>query len=116
MDALLLPNHLENVEYTFGSDTQPSVSASSSMSKDGTINITIVNIDPGNSFQLSCALDGMDVKKVTGTIISSEDITDHNTFENPDKVIIKDFKDIKVSKGKMDVILPSKSVVLLRIN
>ena len=59
---------------------------------------------------------GMDVKKVTGSIISSQDITDHNTFENPDKVIIKDFKDIKVSKGKMDVILPSKSVVLLRIN
>ena len=58
----------------------------------------------------------MDVKKVTGSIISSEDITDHNTFDDPDKVIIKDFKDIKVSKGKMDVVLPSKSVVLLRIN
>ena len=116
MDATLLPYHLDNTDYKLDGDAQSSVSVSCSKSKDGTINITLVNIDPGNSIQLSCALDGMEVKKVTGRVISSENISDHNTFDNPDKVIIKDFKGIKVSKGKMDVVLPSKSVVLLQVH
>ncbi|MCK5101643.1 MAG: alpha-N-arabinofuranosidase, partial [Cyclobacteriaceae bacterium] len=115
MDATLLPYHLENADYTFDGDVQSSVSASCSTSKDDTINITLVNIDPSNSIKLSCALDGMDAKKVTGRVISSKDITDHNTFDNPDKVIIKDFEGFKVSKGKIEVVLPSKSVVLLQV-
>ena len=115
MDATLLPYHLENADYTFDGDVQSSVSASCSKSKDDTINITLVNIDPSNSIKLSCALDGMDAKKVTGRVISSKEITDHNTFDNPDKVIIKDFEDFKVSKGKIEVVLPSKSVVLLQV-
>jgi alpha-N-arabinofuranosidase len=116
MDAKLLPYHLENSDYEFEKDAQPSVSVSCSKSEDGTVNITLVNIDPNNSIQLDCDLNGIEVKKVNGRVISSSKINDHNTFDDPNKVIIKEFDDYKVSKGKIEAVLPSKSVVLLQVH
>ena len=115
MEATELPYHLESPDYTLGGDSQSSVSVSCSKSADGTINITLVNIDPKNAIQLSCALDGGEAKKVTGRVITSPNITDHNTFEEPNKVSLKDFTDFKVAKGQVEANLPSKSVVLLQI-
>ena len=116
MEALLLPYHLENPDYKFEGDAQSSVSASCSRSADGTINITLVNIDPNNSIQLNCEFNGKEAKKVDERVISSENINDHNTFDDPDKVVIEDFKDFQVTKGKIEAVLPSKSVVLLQIH
>ena len=116
MEAKLLPFHLESSDYEFEEDAQPSVSVSCSKSEDGTVNITLVNIDPNNSIQLDCDLSGKEVKKVNGRVISSPKINDHNTFDDPNKVIIKDFDGLKVSEGKIEAILPSKSVVLLQVH
>lgn len=115
MEALLLPYHLESPDYKIEDDAQPSVSVSCSKSGDGTINITLVNIDPNNSLQLDCDVVGKETKKVTGRVITAKNINDHNTFDDPDKVVISDFKDVKVSKGKIEAVLPAKSVVLLQV-
>lgn len=115
MEATLLPYHLENSEYKFEDDTQSAVSVSCSKAQDGTVNITLVNINPNSSIQLDCSLIGKEAKKVTGRVISSPKINDYNTFGEPEKVIIKDFTKFKVSKGKIEVDLPSKSVVLIQI-
>jgi alpha-N-arabinofuranosidase len=61
-------------------------------------------------------INGGEAKKVTGKVITSNNITDHNTFDNPDNVSVKEFTDIKISKGKIDAMLPSKSVVLIQVN
>lgn len=116
MEALLLPYHLESADYIIDGDAQPSVSASCSKSEDGTINITLVNIDPNNPIQLSCDVVGMDAKKVTGKIITAKNMNDHNTFDDPDKVVISDFKDFKIAKGKIEAVLPAKSVVLIQVD
>ncbi len=114
-EAKSLPYHLQSPEYSMEGDHLSSVSVSCSKSEDGTINITLVNIDPKNAIQLSCALDGGEVNKVTGKVITSSNIADHNTFEEPNKVGIKEFTNLKVTKGKIEATLPSKSVVLLQI-
>ena len=116
MEALLLPYHLKSPDYKFESDAQFSISASCSRSDDGIINITLVNIDPNNSTQLKCVLDGKEAKKVTGRVISSKDLNDHNSFDNPYKVVIKNFDDFKVTQGKIEAVLPSKSVVLIQVH
>lgn len=115
MESLLLPYHLESSDYKIDGDAQPSVSVSCSRSDDGTINITLVNIDPNNSLQLNCNVVGAEAKKATGSVITAKNINDHNTFDDPDKVVIRDFKDFKISKGKIEAVLPAKSVVLLQV-
>jgi len=115
MEALALPYYIESPEYKMGDEAQKAVSVSCSKSPDGTVNITLVNIDPKNEIALACVLDGLDAKSVSGQVITSQNITDHNTFDDPDKVTLKDFKNAKISKGKIEAVLPAKSVVLLRV-
>jgi alpha-N-arabinofuranosidase len=115
MDALMLPHHLSSPEYELDGEKLQSISVSSSKSDNGVVNITLVNIDPANSIETDCDLTGMDVKKVTAKIITSSKINDHNTFEQPDEVRITDFKDVKISKGKIIANIPAKSVVLLQV-
>ena len=40
---------------------------------------------------------------------------DYNSFDKPDAVSVKDFKEAKLSNGKLVVDLPGKSVVMLEI-
>jgi len=115
MEATLLPNFLSSPDYEYDGDAQISLSASCSKSKDGTINITLVNVDPNNSIELSCLLNGIDAKSVVGKIITSDNINDYNNFEVPDMIKIEDFKNVKFSNEGLIANLPSKSVVLLQV-
>jgi len=45
----------------------------------------------------------------------SAKINDYNSFENPNTVSVKDFKNVKLSQGSLSVQLPAKSVVMLEI-
>ena len=60
-------------------------------------------------------LRGVTAKKVSGKILTSAKINDHSTFDNPNIVSVKDFKDAKLSGGKLNISLPAKSVVMLEI-
>jgi len=40
---------------------------------------------------------------------------DHNTFENPEKVTIKEFKQYKPLGDQLEADIPSKSVVVLEM-
>jgi len=116
MDALLLPSHLKSPSYTLGDDTQQALSVSASKAKDGTVNLTIVNIDPKNDISMSCNVVGLDAKSVMGKFISSGKFNDFNSFDDPDLVGISDFKSAKVSKGMISATIPAKSVVLLQVS
>ena len=115
-EASMLPYHLESPEYSLDDESLTSLSVSCSKSENGTVNITIVNIDPVNALELETNLPGMDAKKVVGKIITSDKINDRNTFEQTDKVVIAGFDDAKISKGKIAANIPAKSVVLLQVN
>ena len=58
-------------------------------------------------------MSSFNLKNITGTILSSESLQDHNTFENPNKIEPKDFKDFKFKKGKLEVTIPPFSVIVL---
>lgn len=115
MDAKLLPYFLESPDYLFEEDAQKALSVSCSRSQDGTVNITMVNIDPQNVISLSCDIVGLDGKKVSGSIISSDKINDYNTFEESETVKVEEFKDMKISKGKLNAKIPAKSVILIQV-
>ena len=114
-DATLLPFFLEGPDYYFDGDAQTALSVSCSKSQNGAVNVTIVNLDPNNSIELNCELAGMEANSVSGKVITSKSINDHNTFENPDNIRINDFTDVKVKKSILTASLPPKSVVLLQV-
>jgi len=115
MDATLLPSYLTSPNYTFDGDAQQALSVSSSMSEDGTVNITIVNIDPLNSIPIEIDLVGLTAKDVSAKVVTSANIADYNTFDDPDVIKVNQFKNVKISKGLVEAKLPAKSVVLIRV-
>jgi alpha-N-arabinofuranosidase len=52
---------------------------------------------------------------VSGEIITSGKITDINTFDTPGTVQIKKFDGAKKQGDLLNIVLPSKSVVLLEL-
>jgi alpha-N-arabinofuranosidase len=61
------------------------VSASASKDKNGELHISLVNIDAHNEQEITIELGDLSAKSVTGRVLRSEKLQDHNSFENPVK-------------------------------
>jgi alpha-N-arabinofuranosidase len=115
-DATLLPVSLSCNPYESNGRKIDAVSVSASKDAQGKIHLTLVNIDPNNPQNIETELRGVKVKGISGKILTSAKINDYNSFDNPHTVGVKDFKDAKLSGGKLTVNLPAKSVVMLEID
>lgn len=115
-DATFLPMDLicDQVKVRDGREV-PMVSATASRDAKGAIHISLANVDVENTQQLAIDLQGIQARKVSGRILSSGSINDHNTFEQPDKVRPASFKDAKIADGKLQVNLPPRSIVVLEV-
>lgn len=112
-DAKLLPLDFESPEYTYNGESLPAVSASASKANNGMVHMSIVNIDAHkeNTVEINC--EDLGVKDFTATIITSDKLQDFNSFDNPDKIGIDNFKKFKFKKGKLTVTIPPFSVIML---
>lgn len=95
--------------------TVPMMSATASKDSKGTIHISMANIDLDNSQTVTLDLDNEMIKRVSGRILTSTTINDHNTFEQPNTVEPKEFSGAKIEKGKLKINLPAKSIVVLEV-
>jgi alpha-N-arabinofuranosidase len=114
-DATLLPVSFTSGKYELNGRKIDAVNVSASKDAAGKIHITLVNIDPNKTQTIETDLRGVTAKKVSGKVLTSAKINDYNSFDKPDVVSVKDFKDAKLSGGKLTVNLPAKSVILLEI-
>lgn len=115
-DATRVDLYIESEDYVFGEEKLPKLSASASKDADGRINITLCNLDHENSADVPVDLRGMgDAKSVTGTVLTADRMQAHNTFDQPDNVKPVAFDGFKVEGSRLNVKMPSKSVVLLTI-
>lgn len=115
-DATFLPMDLICDQVKVRDDREvPMVSATASRDAKGAIHISLANVDVENAQQLAIDLQGIQARKVSGRILSSGSINDHNTFEQPDKVRPASFKDAKIADGKLQVNLPPRSIVVLEV-
>ncbi|MDR1330908.1 MAG: alpha-N-arabinofuranosidase [Tannerella sp.] len=114
-DATLLPLTLTSDRYAHGGSAIDAVSMSASRDAAGKIHITLVNVDPNRAQTVSGHLRGVAAKKVSGQILTSAKINDHNTFDRPDAVGIAAFSGARLSGEALTVSLPAKSVVMLEI-
>lgn len=93
----------------------PMLSATASKDKNGVIHISLSNIDLNDSNDLTINLGDIKTSSVKGTILTSKNISDYNSFDNPDVVSIKDFSGAKLNKGMLKVSIPAKSIVTLEV-
>ncbi|MDR2119289.1 MAG: alpha-N-arabinofuranosidase [Tannerella sp.] len=114
-DATLLPVSFASSKYELNGKEVNAVNLSASKDAAGKIHITFVNSDPNKAQSIEAELRGATAKKVSGKILTSAKINDYNSFEKPNTVGIKDFKEAKLSGGKLTVNLPEKSIVMLEI-
>lgn len=113
-DAKLIPLNFQSPDLVEGDDKISAVNASASIDDSGKIHITLVNLDPNKSIVIGSDLEGK-WKSVSGEIVHSASFTDHNTFDQPNNVVEKQFNDAKLKGGKLSVSLPPLSVVMLEL-
>jgi len=115
-DARQIPVKLNNVFYAEGSDSLPAISASASKDSLGATHISLVNIDPGKSHLIRVYWQGAELKLDSGRILHSPRIQDHNSFDDPEKIIPQSFTGAVIKNGELQVMMPPASVVLLTLH
>jgi alpha-N-arabinofuranosidase len=114
-DAKMLPVKFFSPDYVAGDKKMPALNVSASQDSTGVIHITLVNIDPNKSITISATMNQVKWATVTGQVLTSAKITDINTFDKPGTIKPAKFEGAKKAGDILNVILPSKSVVLLTI-
>ena len=115
-DAILLPSQLKCGKYEFEKESIPSISVSASRDKEGRIHISLCNLDPSKSQEIRCELRGFAPQTVAGHVLTADDMTAHNTFDEPERITLAELKDAKIKDDDVLALLPPKSVVVLEIN
>lgn len=114
-DATLIPLALKTREYTFEGESLPAVWASASKDKSGAVHISMVNIHAQESQSVNLDLGEEKFNDISGSVLKSETISDHNTFDQPDRVKPETFKGFKKNGAIVNVELPPFSVVVLKL-
>jgi alpha-N-arabinofuranosidase len=114
-DAVLLPVELECDLYHYEEEKMDALNVSASKDKDGKIHVSLCNMDPHKTAKIMCELRGGVPLSVAGRLLTAEEMTTHNTFENPKAITPLEFKDAMIEGQKVSVVIPSKSVVVLEI-
>ncbi len=113
-DATLLPIEIRCGKYTLGTESVEAINASASI-KDGVINITLCNLDPAKSQNVSFDVQGAKFASVSGKIVTANKINAYNDFGKKDEVTLTDFTNAKLNKGQVEAVIPAKSVVLIQL-
>ncbi len=114
-DAKLLPTDLQSADYEFNSEKIPAVSASASRDQSGRIHVTLCNLNPNQSAEISCKLEGANAQTISGRILTASEMNAHNTFDQPQNVQPVAFNNVKKTGDGFVATLPSKSVVVLEL-
>ena len=113
-DAKLIPVQFQSPDYVNGDQKIPALNISASKDSTGAVHISLVNIDANKPISIQTTIDG-NWKSATGRILTSDKVNDYNSFDQPNKVIIKPFNGAKLQGNKLSIDLPAKSVVVVRL-
>ncbi len=114
-DAMLLPLDIKTDNYTLGNESLPAVSGSASKDSTGLIHISLTNINSKKDETVTIKVEGKKFSKVSGRILTSKKLQDHNTFEDPEKIIPRPFSGASLKGDNLIVKLPPFSVVVIEL-
>lgn len=114
-NALMIPTTLVTNGYTMEDKKLNALSVSASKDKEGAVHISITNIDAHTAEPITIYLGGLPVKTVTGRILKSEKLQDHNNFDEPNKVMPQAFTGATLKADNITLTAPPFSVIVLEI-
>jgi alpha-N-arabinofuranosidase len=114
-DAALIPVSFKSPEYVLNGKSVPAVSASASRDKSGKVHITLTNADPHKEIELNLELRAYKPANISGTVLTAKELSQHNTFDNPEVIKSVAFKGFKLNKETVSVKLPAASVVMMEL-
>ncbi|MFI1744639.1 alpha-N-arabinofuranosidase [Thalassobellus sediminis] len=112
-DAKLLPLIFESPMYNYSGKSLPAISVSASKDANEFIHISLVNIDANKENIIEIDLKEFSIKNVSASIISSKKLQDYNSFDNPENIQPTNYKGFKIKNGKLHVVVPPFSVIVL---
>ena len=113
-DAQLVESHMEADTIGTGEWTLPRLTESASVAADGTLHITLSNLDPEHACPIETEIRGRAVRKVTGRVLHGE-MHAKNTFDAPEQVVITPFTDAAAEGNRLRFTMPACSVLSLRV-
>lgn len=113
-DATHLPLEIDAPVYRHGAFAVPSVHGSAVKAKDGHVYVALTNLDPAHAAEVNVKLSG-NASQVSGQILTAPAMTSLNTFEHTDTVKPAAFSGARISDGALQVKLPAKAIVMLKL-
>ena len=114
-DAELLDSRIETKMVGTDDWHIPNLTESASIKRDGTVNITIANMDLKNEYEIETEIRGLEKKyagNVSGRILQGS-MRDMNTFDDPENVAARPFGKVNADGSKLNITIPPCSVVNL---
>ncbi|AEI44712.1 alpha-N-arabinofuranosidase [Paenibacillus mucilaginosus] len=111
-----LETHGTFASYAQGGEALEQVSVSASRDAQGRIHISLCNLDPGSEAKVELDLRGLaGGYAVSGTVLASSGMQDHNSFDEPDKVAPQAYHGAEKNEGGLTAVLPPMSLVVLEL-
>lgn len=112
--ATMIPLNLETGKYELNGISVPAVNGSASV-RDGVVSVTLCNLNPNKAESVDLTLTGMNFTSANGKIVTAQNMNDYNDFGKEEKISIKAFELKQPKNGRLQLELPSKSVVLVQL-
>lgn len=113
--ATLIPTVLAAPAYKLDNSTVSSIHASASRSKDGTVNVSLVNLNPNAGIEVATTINGAGIRSVEGEVLASSRMNAMNSVEAPDAIKPVRFSDFRLRGSDLTITVPAKSVVILAL-
>jgi len=113
-DAMYLPSVCDSPKFKDSHDREcPYVDVTASKNAEGKINITLTNTSLDQKADVSIEIPSLGKAELSGEILTSKNVQDHNEFDRPDTVRPVEFDDFKIKDGKIIVKMPPMSIISL---
>jgi alpha-N-arabinofuranosidase len=115
-DALMVPMQFTSPPVEGNADQLPAISAAASRDKSGKLHVSLTNIDLKKTHVVEITLEGRSAyKTVGGRILASGKVQDHNSFDQPNRVVPKNYTGANLSGNRLRLSLPPNSVLVLEL-
>ena len=112
-DADLVESFIETEMVGTKENMVPNLTESVSL-KDGKLHITLTNLSADKSYSIDGVVADTEIKKVSAQIVGG-DMHNHNTFDAPETVTVKDFDGISADGSKLSFEIPASSVMHIEV-
>lgn len=114
-DATHIPIEVAAPAISSGDRTIPAFNVSAALGKDGKTYIGIAHLNPDDSLSLTIDLGSLKAKKVSGEVMTADKMDALNPIGGAAVVQPVDYRGGRIAAGKLLLDVPSKSVVVVKV-